>query len=114
MVLSPADMYSTVNGKYIWNDRANKFGREEYLKVFKSIAEICLNRGFDICIAEVLPTVKEVDFWKNIADLYNTEFVIKTIYIDPETSFKSNTHDVPFSEIKKCMILGKNILTKRF
>lgn len=103
LVLSPQDMYATVNGTYKWHDRVSKLRgvqKGAMRASFQTVAAWALEQGMDVAIAEVLPTRKSVTEWIKVADFYDANLVIQDMPCTIEESLARNTHNVPECTIR--------------
>lgn len=97
IVISPSDYSSYRAGKYRWvrgNYMINKM-------VWRAIVELIMTLQIDLCIAELMPEAKHINFWLKVARKYQYEVRIRTLIVDVETACKRNVHQADHQSIQE-------------
>ena len=96
IVLSPADMYSTRDGKYCWTPEMSEKGRKWAMEIL----EFSLLHEIDITVAEVLPKIASV--MRYVIPAIKKGYKIKVIDCEStiDKSFCRNVYGVPIEAIK--------------
>lgn len=97
VVIAPSDYSSYRGGKYRWvrgNYMVNKM-------VWRAIVELIMTLQIDLCITEIMPEKKFIEFWLRLARKYYYEVHIITLTVDVETSTERNVHQADHKSIQE-------------
>jgi len=100
LVISPMDMRVTHNGKY--NPLPNETEWKVQAMAFaQDTIRVAVSYRIDFCIAEVLPSRADVDYWVNYIHRLSSNYQIRIVHfaISPADSLVRNTHNVPWRTI---------------
>ena len=88
IVIAPSDMMSKRGGEYQWVRGNYMISKMHFREIVKSLMALQI----DICITEIMPEKKFIEFWLDIAREYYYEVQIKTLLVTPEVSIERNVH----------------------
>ena len=103
LVVSPQDMWSTVGGQYVYQDRllGVPFQQRMADSNFKNLVDRVMSWDCDVAVAEVLPTLFDVECWAEIARDNGARLIVQDLIITHEQSLARNTHSVPEADIRR-------------
>ncbi len=96
LVISPHDMFSYRCGQYQFKMSQRKEARRWAMQLFG----LALFERVDVAIAEVLPTHKSVNAYKERAERDGYNVVVFDHYCSVEWSFSNNVHKVSLEDIE--------------
>lgn len=96
LVVSPWDMFCTVDGEYCFAERSGEpDAKRRKTEWALRIIEATLRERCDVAVAEVLPRKIDVEPYCKLARQTQSKLVVKDLIVDVETSLARNVHNVP-------------------
>ena len=97
IVVEPQDNWATRDGQYNWTKEETMVATGRSISLVESIMKL----EYDVAIAEILPQLKDLDPYLDLADYYKYTPRIYDLKITIDEAFSRNTHDVPKAHLQE-------------